>query len=236
MHAAFHTYTQAPGAPTIFVLMAMPSLVHLPVPPFTRWRQSRDMLSATILGAIESKERLQCVAPTAPVDIIDLMLPHTSRAQVVTDTLVFMVGYETIKSALGWVFLTLARDPAVAVRIRAEYTAAIDAHDGSLVNMDDVALPYTLAVVLESLRLNIPAFLIPRVALHDDYLPRADGTTTFLPKGTTVDLCTAAMHRSPLYWTNPSRFLPHTPRYHADRTLRHGKSHAFCYMPWSIGG
>ncbi|CAK5226557.1 unnamed protein product [Aphanomyces euteiches] len=68
----------------------------------------------------------------------------------------------------------------------------------------------------------------------------ADGTPLFVPKGTTVQINFAAMHRNPKYWTEPESFIPDrfvqgTAAWKADLVLRGGKSHAFYYMPFSGG-
>ena len=106
-----------------------------------------------------------------------------------------LTGYQTIGTALAWTLLALARHPEVAARVAAEVES--QPAGGS-------DLPFTLAVVRESLRLHPPNWVFARVAQGADRLPSGFEVGA----GAKLVLCAYLVHRDPGLWPEPERFDP----------------------------
>ncbi len=134
------------------------------------------------------------------------------RDEVMT---LLLAGHETTANALTWTWYELARNPEVLARLAAE----VDGLGKRAVTADDLpALPYTLAVLEESMRLHPPAYMTGREAIED---------VTFaghrLPRGSVVLVNIRGIHRRADYYPrpevfDPTRFLPEAkkarPRHH----------------------
>jgi len=140
-------------------------------------------------------------------DVVGLMLRAGLSDTEVRDELVTFVvaGHETVASSLTWTLDLLARHPHVQERLHAELTGVLGTPGASRApGWDDLAsLPYTRAVLEESLRLYPPAWVITRTALTDDVV-----AGVAVPAGTLVIVCTWALHRHPALWEAPEEFRP----------------------------
>jgi unspecific monooxygenase len=173
-------------------------------------------------------------APTAadkPRDLFDLLLaardPETgaafSRAQL-RDQMATMIvaGHETTALTLFWSMYLLASSPADQDRVAEEVRNVDLSPDGAA---DALAqLPFTKAVVSESLRLYPPAFALPRIANGPDRLG-----DVAVPRGSLIMIAPWVLQRHRRLWNdpdafNPSRFLSGAPL-----------AHRFAYMPFGAG-
>ncbi|CAK4723086.1 unnamed protein product [Aphanomyces euteiches] len=217
-------------------IFTIPGFTSFPIPSMVKRRKAQETLKKMLVDIIH--EKLATSSSEMPKDLLDMILPHATTDEAVSHTVTFMLaGHDTTSNTLGFVIGTLASYPDVMAGIRAEHGKVVSKY-GSLNSWEAVTeLEYTLAVVQETLRLNTMAFApLFRIADADDTVPMADGTPLFVPKGTTVQINFAAMHRNPKYWTEPESFIPDrfvqgTAAWKADLVLRGGKSHAFYYMP-----
>jgi cytochrome P450 len=125
-----------------------------------------------------------------------------SVAQIRDQLVTFIVaGHETVASALGWAWGLLAQHPQAADRIAAEAESV--APDRPISFDDYSELPFTRAVVEETLRLYPPAWLVTRRALDDDLI---DGTQ--VPAGSLIIMSPWLLHRHPDLWSDPQAFQP----------------------------
>ncbi|CAK4260623.1 unnamed protein product [Aphanomyces euteiches] len=241
-HQAYEMVHQDEVTPFILVgLNMIPGFFDFPLPGFLRRRKAQVTLRRVVNEVIEQK-LAQRNADDKPKDLLDLTLPHSTTREAIIHTMTFLsAGHDTSSGSLSWIFATISNRPDVIQRIRAEYKTVIAKH-GALTTWEALSqLTYTLAVVQETMRLNgVLHTLAPRVAIKDDVVPMLDGSSVFIPAGTTVGVVVAALHRHPKYWTNaelfiPERFVEGTTEWNADLQLRDGKSHAFYYMPFSFG-
>lgn len=126
--------------------------------------------------------------------------------------LFLFAGHDTTASTICYIYHLLSRNPAALEQVRAEHdtvfgkelnrTVSLITSKPHLLNQ----LPYTLAVIKESLRL-FPVVTIPRAGLSDLSLTDSDGCK-YPTKDCLVWGIHHALHRNPLWWPRPNEFLP----------------------------
>jgi cytochrome P450 len=157
-----------------------------------------------------------------PSDLLDLLLAAgkdeqpLSRAEIQDEVMTLVcAGQETTASALTWALTLLSRYPAAHERLIAEVDDVLGGRDPQASDMD--ALPWTQAVVSETMRLYPPVWHVERDAVQDD-----DISGIPVSAGDTVGISPYLLHRHPEFWPNPEvfdpqRFLPDSastrPRY-----------------------
>jgi cytochrome P450 len=173
----------------------------LPTPGNRRLRRSLASLDVAVDRLVGARRQ----RPDAD-DVLGLLLraqheglvtPRQVRNEVVT---LIVAGHETVATALTWTWYLLSQAPDAAASVRAEGRAL---PDGPLTLDDVAALPFTRAVLDESLRLYPPAWLISRRALADDAL-----CGYRIPEGTVVIMSPELVHRDARWWPDPDRFDP----------------------------
>jgi cytochrome P450 len=134
---------------------------------------------------------------------------------------IYGAGHETTALALTWAWHALNKHPDVLAKIRAEVDGL-----GHAIHADDLPnLPYTLAVIEETMRLFPPVPMTVRVAFEKTEL---GGTS--IPKGDLVAIVIRNIHRHPAYWPDPLQFRP-------ERFLPENKAslNRNAYMPFLTG-
>jgi cytochrome P450 len=133
----------------------------------------------------------------------------------------FLAGHETTANALAWTLYLLARNPDARARLEAEVDAL-----GRTPTYDDLKLlPYTLAVLKESMRLYPPAYILAR---------RAVETTTIgghrIPRNAITLINVLGIHRRPDTFDAPDAFRP-------ERFVGDAEKHLprCAYMPFGAG-
>ncbi len=135
-----------------------------------------------------------------------------------------VAGYETSAGTLNWAWYLLAGHPDVHRELATEAAAVIPEADA--VDEESLArLPYTHALLEETLRLYPPVWLFTRRAEADDTLAAYD-----IPAGADVYLSPYVLHRTADYWPDPERFDP--GRFGADSGMKKGERP---YFPFSLG-
>jgi len=143
------------------------------------------------------------------------------RDELVT---IFVAGHETTTNALAWTFYLLAQHPAAAALLHDELDRVLG---GRLPVMADLsALPYTLQVIKEAMRLYPPAWVLnAREPRHDvtigDYVA---------PAGTQIFISQWVMHRLARYFPAPEQFLPERWTSAFEESLPR-----YAYMPFGGG-
>jgi cytochrome P450 len=114
---------------------------------------------------------------------------------------IVLAGHETTALALSWTWYLLSQHPEAERRLSAELA---DVLKGRPAGLQDVAqLPFTEAVLLETMRLYPPIFGIGRESLAACNL---NGYA--LPAHTNVYMVPYVIHRDPRYFDEPERFRP----------------------------
>ncbi|MCA9969252.1 MAG: cytochrome P450, partial [Anaerolineales bacterium] len=170
----------------------------LPTARNRRRKAERAVLDRLILGMIA--ERRAAAVDGRIHDTGDLLsmllLAQDEAGAAMTDAQVrdelvtlFVAGHETTSNALTWTWYLLAQHPDVEARLHAEVDGVLN---GRLPTLNDLkALPYTLMVLKEAMRLYPPAWVLnARQAAADvtlgDY---------HLPKGSVLFVSPYVMHR-----------------------------------------
>jgi cytochrome P450 len=203
-------------------------LVHLPLPRMRRFREAQETLDRTVYGIISARRK----SGEDHGDLLSLLLhaqdpegagggmtDRQLRDEVIT---LFLAGHETTANALTWTWVLLGRHPVEEQHLHAELDAVLV---GRPPTPDDIPrLPYTRAVVAESMRLYPPAWTMGRRALKDYHWAGYD-----IPAGSLILMSQWVMQRDARFWPDPERFEP--TRWLEERRDRP----RFAYFPFGAG-
>jgi cytochrome P450 len=191
-----------------------------------RYEDAVTRVDQSLLAII--RERMRPSAPPQQ-DMLDMLLqirfddgePMSEteiRDEIIT---IFLAGHETSAVALTWALHLLQQNPEALARLHQELNTVLAGRHPTL---SDVAnLPYTHAVIWETLRLYPPVWMLGRFVREDDTLPSG----IRLNKGTQVLMVPWATHRNPHHFPDPEAFKPE--RFFDNVGLAQG------YFPFSTG-
>ncbi len=165
-----------------------------------------------------------------PSDLLDLLLSSgedeqpLSRAEIQDEVMTLVcAGHETTANALTWALTLLSRYPDAHERLVAEVDNVLGVKDPQASDIE--ALPWTQAVMSETLRLYPPAWHLERDAVQDDNISGIPVTA-----GDTVGISPYLLHRHPEFWFKPNRFDPH--RFLSDSPATRPR---YAYLPFGGG-
>jgi cytochrome P450 len=204
-----------------------PLLDALPTAKTRAFNRARTTLDAIIYGMIAERRR----AGGDRGDLLSMLLAAQDTegdGTGMTDTqlrdellTLFLAGHETTANALSWTWMLLQRHPAAREALHAEVDAVLGDRTPTA---DDMArLPYTRAVIAESMRLYPPAYIVGRMAL-ETHTVRAWS----FPKGTIFLMSQWITHRDARWWATPEAFRP-------ERWLEPDERPRFAYWPFGGG-
>jgi cytochrome P450 len=184
---------------------------------------------AEVVDALIDKRRALIAADRAPADLLTLLLkaqdPETGKGltdlEVKANIVTFIAaGHETTANALTWALYCLSQDDGARARIEAEVDA-VPAGEG----FDAEALPFTKAVMEETMRLFPPVPFLSRQAIAEDRIGRVK-----IPRGSLVMVAPYVLHRHRTLWDDPAAFVP-------DRFLGEARKDIprFAYLPFGAG-
>lgn len=209
------------------LITLFPWIERLPLPDNRRLQEALATLDDVLLGVVRARR----ARGGGGSDLLSMLLAAEDDAgrglsdREMRDELMtlFLAGHETTAIALSFAFVLLSRNPDTEARLRAELDAVLG---DTLPTADSLArLPFTRAVVLETLRLYPPAWAIGREATEDLTL-----SGYHIPKGTQIWLSQWVNHRDPRYFPEPERFLPERWLGGLERALPR-----FAYYPFGGG-
>nr|QHG62887.1 angelicin synthase [Kitagawia praeruptora] len=111
-------------------------------------------------------------------------------------------GTETTSTTLEWIIAALLKNPDIMFKLQSE-VREIGKGKPKILEGDLAKMKYLKAVMKESMRLYITAFLVPREARQDVKLMGYD-----IRSGTQVLINAWAIARDPSLWDNPEEFRP----------------------------
>ena len=199
----------------------------VPTPTQRAYEHARDEVHAHIAAVIAERR----ASGAAPDDLLARLMaardddgaPMTE--ELLRDESITMVcaGHETTARTLAATWAALSAHPRVAVRLHAELD---DVLGDRTPTVDDLrALPYTLQVVKEVLRLWPAAPFYVRDAVDD-----AEVGGFPIPAGTPVMLSPYWTHRHPDFWDDPEVFDPDRFSPEAEKAR-----HPQAYHPFATG-
>ena len=230
-HDIGEALTTAIATFNVTVLPGSEFLLRLPIPIAIRFRRARARLDATIYEMIARRR----ASGDDRGDLLSmLLLAHDTEGdgsgmsdeQLRDEAMTLLLaGHETTANALTWAWFLLAGAPDVEARLHAE----IDALGDRALGADDLArLPYTRAVLAETMRLYPPAWILGRRAL-DAYHVRGH---EIAPR-TVVLMSQWIVHRDPRWWERVTTFEPE--RWLLDGSASDPARPKFSYFPFGAG-
>lgn len=223
--AAFADYQARIGQTDLWSLLGMPDWLPRPVGPGARAAARRihavvDGLIADILAG--SRDEASLIRAMAEAHVPGTGAPMDARAFRNEAIVLFMAGHETTANTLAWALFILSQDAGSAERLRAELATVLGGRPATLNDLP--ALPFTRAVVEETLRLYPPVPILSREAAAD-----AELLGRQVAKGDIIIVAPWLLHRNPKLWEAPDVFLPDRFMPGAPRPSRHA------YIPFSVG-
>lgn len=173
----------------------------IPTPNNLRLRKSRFELEQTMDGIVERYRR----SPSNRVCLLGTMLSEKGSLAWLRDELATMImsGLEPMADALTWTLYLMASHAEIRRELHDEIDSILD--EGNVLGAAQMSrLPFTEAVVKESLRLYPPAWMTGRIATCDVALGGFD-----VPAGTLVTVSQWVSHRDPRYFKDPDEYRPH---------------------------
>lgn len=185
---------------------------------------------ATKVAALVANRRTAMAAGTSHADDLlsallgardDVDGTALSDHEVTANILTFILaGHETTARALGWTLHLVSRSPEIMARLNQE----ADGFDPSQADWAD-AMPWTRAVLEETMRLFPPAPTMARRALGPDEIGGQAITA-----GTAVVVSPWLLHRHKTLWDEPDAFMPE--RFLPEVRKRIDR---YAYLPFSAG-
>jgi cytochrome P450 len=177
----------------------------VPSPSNLRARRAIKRLDAVIYRMI--RERRQAAVERGDLLSILLAARDQDDGSALDDRAVrdeamtlFLAGHETTANTLTWALYLLGQHPSLRQRVERE----VDALGGRRLGVADLpALPFTLQVIKETLRLMPPAYITGRILRQ----PLTFGDYQ-LPAGDTVMINIIGLHRRADLYPEPERFDP----------------------------
>lgn len=178
----------------------------LPLPSTRRFRAARERLDAIIERMIDERR----ADPGRHGDLLTMLLEARdedgsggmSRTQIRDEAMtIFLAGHETTAQALAWTWYLLSANPEAEARLHDELDRVLNGRPPGAA--DAARLPYTRAVVAESIRLYPPAWSIARRALTELELGGYR-----IARGSIVVTSPWIVQRDARWFPEPARFDP----------------------------
>lgn len=205
----------------------IPGYDRLPLPANKRAKAALALLDAILMRLVRSARAQTGCRP----DLLSRLLAARDDAGTglgdseLRDHLMtfFLAGHETTALALTFALVLLAKHPYIEEKLRAEISQVLG--DQPLTAQHVSRLPYTRAVVLESLRLYPPAWAIGRETREE-----LSVSGHRIPQGAQLWMLQWVNHRDPRYFPDPLEFRPERWLDGLERSLPR-----FAYYPFGGG-
>jgi cytochrome P450 len=216
---AFSEYQRHIGQVDLPAMLGLPGWL-----PRLRGRRIRAA-AARIRGIFEAMLDAHEADPAAAESSVmgALLSADLSREAVRNEVAtLFMAGHETTANTLAWAWYLISQCPRVEARLHAELDAVLGGRSPAL--EDIPALPYTRAVIDETLRLYPPVPLLAREATAAETLRGRR-----VAPGSLIVVAPWLLHRHRQHWDAPDAFRP-------ERFLEPAPpSRRYVYLPFSLG-
>jgi cytochrome P450 len=203
----------------------LPLTEHLPLPANRRFDRAREVFDDAVFDMIRRRRE----TGIAGDDLLSLLLSAREGGAGMTDEQVrdeaitiFLAGHETTANALTWTWLLLSEHPEAQASVLAELDGVLAGRPPAVADVP--SLPFTSAVLHESIRRYPPAWAIGRRATGDLH---ADGQR--IGPGSVIVVSPWLLHHDPRWWDEPWGFRPE--RWLADDPARPRDA----YVPFGAG-
>lgn len=174
-----------------------------------RFTSAKAQLDSIVFALIEQKRREGAQGE----DVLGVLLrARDENGQGLDDEAIrdeamtlLLAGHETTANALTFAWWFLSRNPGAREQLEAEVRTVLGERRATF---DDFAfLPWTRAVLSETMRLLPPAWIVGRRATQEITLD-LQGREVRVPAGTTILVSAFIVHRDARFWHEPRRFDP----------------------------
>lgn len=161
-------------------------------------------MAQILLDGLASKENATEKNKGATVDSTAPLPPETLNQLSSNCMTIFLGGYDTTRLAFTFWFYLMGKHQDVQEKMREEVLRAFAEEGESLSYQTLLALPYTNQVIAETLRIYPPIISFTSRCADEDYRYGK----YVIKKGTSVMVPTYQLHRDPMYWDHPEKFIP----------------------------
>jgi cytochrome P450 len=171
------------------------------------YKENKDTLAAQLIRASETLDESESM----------------TRLEIRNEIIVlFMAGHETTANVLSWVWYLLSQSPDVEKKLHEELARELG---GKTPTYEDInKLPYTRAILDETMRLYPPVPVLARQAREDDTI-----NGQHIPAKSNILIVPWLLQRHKKHWEHPDHFIP-------ERFLPDAKKPTkFTYIPFSAG-
>jgi cytochrome P450 len=176
----------------------------LPTRTNRRGKQSQRIIDDLLMGFIRDRR----ASGEDKGDLLSMLLMAVDDGGGMTDAqllnesfTLFVAGHETTANALTWTWYLLSQNPQAADRLHEELDRVLAGRTPTMQDLPN--LPYTDAVIKESMRLYPPAWTVGRQPVVD---VEVGGFT--IPAGSGILISQYVLHRDPRYFAEPEQFRP----------------------------
>jgi cytochrome P450 len=176
-----------------------------PTPANRRARREVEYMDSLIYGIISDRKK-----DTRPRnDLLSLLMAamnddgsQMTERQVRDESMtLFAAGHETTALSLSWTWYLLGENPAAEERLHEELRGVLGGRPAEVSDLE--RLRYLNAVILESLRLYPPAYMLARMNVETVHLGGYE-----IPPRSTLLASQWVMHRDPRFFEQPEQFIP----------------------------
>jgi cytochrome P450 family 4 len=216
-----------------------PIYKYLPLGTGKFWKIRQEVLDE-VKKAIAHR-RANPVDDDKVVDLMSAMMkikddetPLTDQ-DIIDQCLTFLfAGHDTTASTLSWVLYFLAKHPEELKKARAEVDRVLgprSADEQISIGADKIhELEYCKAILFEAMRIRTPVVGVDRYPTRDTEI---DGVKVYAGQNTAVGIGFFNIHRNPLYWPQPEKFIPE--RFVTGSAHHDPKRHPYSFIPFSAG-
>ncbi|KAL7908098.1 cytochrome P450 [Trichoderma velutinum] len=143
----------------------------------------------------------------------DMIDPEFVDATIEHIKMFLFAGHDTTASTLSFIYYSLHENPEIMAKVRAEHDAVLGADPSQAANIISRTpallnqLPFTLAVVRETLRMYPPVGSV-RAGSPDYFLTNPETGRQYPTENLMLFSCSYAMQRDATYWAEPDTFNP----------------------------
>lgn len=195
-----------------------------------RLERSRSDLDSVVYGLLA----LRRSEGASGEDVLSVLLrARDENGEVLPDQAIrdeamtlLLAGHETTANALTFAWSFLGRHPQAREELERELDTVLGGRRATYADLE--LLPWTRAVLAETMRLLPPAWMVARRALEPIDI-EFQGQSFQVPRDATVLVSSFVLHRDERFWPQPRRFNPR-------RWLEPGFSPSkWSYIPFSAG-